>query len=144
MKSINESRKKRNEKQIDDFDVFGDIVARKLRGLRTHYAQCTVQHLINNLLYDGELGKYDSPPQPYHTRSNNNYVNESAALTSMSYSNPTSIQTVSGSSTNNSKYYHDESSSTSIISYSNPPCTQNVTAPTPELWEIGENENPFI
>jgi len=39
MKSINESRKERNEKKNDDFDAFGDIVARKVRGLRTHYAQ---------------------------------------------------------------------------------------------------------
>jgi len=62
IKSINESsRKESNEKKIDDFDAFGDIVARKLRSLRTHYAQCTIEHLINNLLYDGELGKYDVP-----------------------------------------------------------------------------------
>jgi len=33
MKSINESRKKRNEKKNDDFDAFGDIVARKIRNL---------------------------------------------------------------------------------------------------------------
>lgn len=65
VKSINESLKERNEKNNDDFDAFGDIVARKLRSLRTHYAQCTIQHSINNLLYDGELGKYDIPLQTF-------------------------------------------------------------------------------
>lgn len=95
MKSVNESRKKREEKPIDDFDVFGDLVARKLRGLRTRYAQCTIQHLINNLLYDGELGKYDIPPQTYDARSNyNNYSNASSSASIISYSNPPSIQNV--------------------------------------------------
>lgn len=51
--------------KIDDFDAFGDIVARKLHSLRTHYTRCTFQHLINNLLYDDELGKYDVPLQTF-------------------------------------------------------------------------------
>jgi len=127
MKSINESRKERNERKNDDFDAFGDIVARKVRGLRTHYAQCTIQHLINNLLYDGELGKYDVPPQTFQVPTNyNNYIDGSAASTS-------SNQTLAESSAIN--YYHDESSSASTIPYSNPPSIINVTETTPELWE---------
>jgi hypothetical protein len=43
-------------------------VARKLCHLGTRYAQCTVQHLINNLLYEAELGKYDEPPRKTHAR----------------------------------------------------------------------------
>ncbi|KAL5237746.1 hypothetical protein ACI65C_005156 [Semiaphis heraclei] len=58
MKSINESRKARNEKKNDDLDAFGDIVAR-------------------------ELGKYDVLPQTFQVPTNyNNYINGSAALTS--------------------------------------------------------------
>lgn len=107
MKSINESRKERNEKKNDDFDAFGDIVARKVRGLRTHYAQWTIQHLINNLLYDGELGKYDVPPHTFQVPTNyNNYIDGSAVSTS-------SNQTLSESSAIN--YCHDESSSASTI-----------------------------
>lgn len=130
MKSINESRKERNERKNDDFDAFGDIVARKVRGLRTHYAQCTIQHLINNLLYDGELGKYDVPPQTFQVPINssyyNNYIDGAAASTS-------SNQTLAESSAIN--YYNDESSSASTIPYSNPPSITNVTETTPELWE---------
>lgn len=130
MKSINESRKERNERKNDDFDAFGEIVARKVRGLRTHYAQCTIQHLINNLLYDGELGKYDVPPQTFQVPINssyyNNYIDGAAVSTS-------SNQTLAESSAIN--YYNDESSSASTIPYSNPPSITNVTETTPELWE---------
>jgi len=71
------------EKKNDDFDAFGDIVARKVRNLQTHYAQCTIQHLINNLLYDGELGKYDVPLQTFQVSTNyNNYIHGSVASTS--------------------------------------------------------------
>jgi hypothetical protein len=43
-------------------------VAHKLRHLRIQYAQCTVQHLINNLPYEAELGKYDEPPRKTHVQ----------------------------------------------------------------------------
>jgi hypothetical protein len=42
------------ENKPDDFNVFGDIVARQRRHLRARCVQCTVQHLINNLLYEAE------------------------------------------------------------------------------------------
>jgi len=64
MKSIQKSRMEREEKNLDEVDVmFGDLVSRKLRVLRTRYAQCAVQNLMSNLLYEGEMGKYDEPPQ---------------------------------------------------------------------------------
>ena len=131
MKSINESRTERS--QIDDFDAFGDVVARKVRGLRTHYAQCKIQHLINNLLYDDELGKYDFPPQTFEVPTNyNNYIGGSAAAST------SSIQTVTSAA--NGNYYHDESSSASTIPCSNPPSVQNLTDPTVEveLWVMEE------
>lgn len=61
IKSIQNDRGERAQIKADDFDVFGDLVARKLRGLSTRYAQCTVQNLIHNLLYEAEIGKYDVP-----------------------------------------------------------------------------------
>lgn len=51
-----------NTPERDDGQIFGEYVASKLRKLRTEYARNTVQHLINNILYDAFLGKYDSPP----------------------------------------------------------------------------------
>lgn len=126
MKSINESCKEQNEKKNYDFNAFGDIVARKVRGFQTHYAQCSIQHLINNLLYDGEVGKFDVPPQAFQVPTNyNNYTDGSAASTS-------SNQTFSQSSAID--YYHDESSSASTIPCSNPAIITNVTETTPELW----------
>ncbi|KAL4131019.1 hypothetical protein QTP88_008379 [Uroleucon formosanum] len=88
MKSINESRKERNERKNDDFDAFGGIVARKVRGLRTHYAQCTIQHLINNLLYDGELGNNQTLAE---SSAINYYDDESSSPSTIPYSNPPSI-----------------------------------------------------
>lgn len=61
MKSVDNSHQERENKIVDDFDVFGDIVARKLRRFRTRCAQITVQHLINNILYEAEMGRYDEP-----------------------------------------------------------------------------------
>lgn len=61
IKSFENNSRHRDKNNPDDFDVFGDLVARKLRNLNTRYAQCTLQHLINNLLYEGELGNYDEP-----------------------------------------------------------------------------------
>lgn len=51
-----------NSAEKDDCQIFGEYVASKIRRLRTEYAKNTVQHLINNILYDAFLGKYDSPP----------------------------------------------------------------------------------
>lgn len=61
IKSIDKDRQERRQAQPDDFDIFGEIVARKVRSLPTRYAHITLQHLINNLLYEGELGRYNEP-----------------------------------------------------------------------------------
>jgi hypothetical protein len=102
MKSIQKSRMEREQKNLDEFDVFGDLVARKLRVFRTRYAQCTVQNLISNLLYEGEMGKYDEPPQRnFYPLYDNYHGNISSASTSnVSYSNPPSVQEVLESTSN--------------------------------------------
>ncbi|KAL1489147.1 hypothetical protein ABEB36_014089 [Hypothenemus hampei] len=55
IKSVHHERQEHRDAQTDDFDLFGKIVARKIRNLPTRYARITLQHLINNLLYEGEL-----------------------------------------------------------------------------------------
>lgn len=49
----------------DEFFIFGEHIANKIRKLPSVHAQNTVQHLISNLLYEAELGKYN-----YRDRSN--------------------------------------------------------------------------
>ncbi|XP_066999018.1 uncharacterized protein [Anabrus simplex] len=49
------------KKERDNFDIFGELVAHKLRHLRTDYARTTVEHLISNILYEASMGKYDFP-----------------------------------------------------------------------------------
>lgn len=56
----------------DEFNIFGEHIANKIRKLPSTHAQNTIQHLISNLLYDAELGKYD-----YRERSNGNVSNSS-------------------------------------------------------------------
>lgn len=55
----------------DQFDVFGELVAHKIRNLDNRYAKTTVQHLINNLLYNAELGKYNSVSIPQSSQMSN-------------------------------------------------------------------------
>lgn len=56
MKQIYENRKER-----DEYDIFGEQVACKLRKLPTNHGKITAQHLINNILWESELGNYDYP-----------------------------------------------------------------------------------
>ncbi|XP_033149509.1 protein kinase 4 isoform X2 [Drosophila busckii] len=57
---------------VDEYGVFGEYVAITIRKLKTAKSKIVVKHLINNLLYEAELGKYDQgmpaskePPQLY-------------------------------------------------------------------------------
>jgi hypothetical protein len=60
----------RNKRDVDEYTLFGEQIAFKLRTLKTDYARITVQHHINNLIYEAQLGKYDHPQtqnQGYYT-----------------------------------------------------------------------------
>lgn len=58
LQSVNASRKTK-----DQYDIFGEYVASKIRNLKSDYAKATMQHEINNLLYFGDLGRYDNDVQ---------------------------------------------------------------------------------
>lgn len=49
----------------DEYQIYGEHVACKIRKLTTDYAKSTVQHIINNILYEAELGKYNYPVHHY-------------------------------------------------------------------------------
>lgn len=58
---------KRQDK--DEFAVFGEEVAIKLRKIPSPHARFMAQTIINNTLFEAEMGKYDGPiiqPQQYH------------------------------------------------------------------------------
>lgn len=57
MKKLFNERNDRNE-----YHIFGEQVGCKVSKLPTNYSKITVQHLINNILWEAELGKYDHPP----------------------------------------------------------------------------------
>lgn len=66
------SNSKPGNTPIDEYGVFGEYVAITIRKLKTSKAKIVVKHLINNLLYEAELGKYDQgipsckePPELY-------------------------------------------------------------------------------
>lgn len=55
----------------DLYTLFGEQVGMQIRGLPTAYSRKVVRQIINTVLFDAEMGKYDSPPstssQPYPT-----------------------------------------------------------------------------
>ncbi|KAM7358646.1 dpt-YFP repressor by overexpression [Cochliomyia hominivorax] len=68
----NNNNNNNNNNPIDEYGVFGEYVAITIRKLKTSKAKIVVKHLINNLLYEAELGKYDQgissckePPELY-------------------------------------------------------------------------------
>ncbi|XP_072392420.1 uncharacterized protein [Diabrotica undecimpunctata] len=50
---------KRAEK--DEFSLFGEQVAMKLRKIVAPFARFSVQNIINTVLFEAEMGKYDNP-----------------------------------------------------------------------------------
>jgi len=57
MKKLFNERNDRNE-----YHIFGEQVGCKVSKLSTNHAKITVQHLLNNILWETKLGKYDNPP----------------------------------------------------------------------------------
>ncbi|CAH1995893.1 unnamed protein product, partial [Acanthoscelides obtectus] len=60
MKSVFENRQVTTSRR-DEYDVFGEMVACNIRHLQTEHARVTVQHKINNLLYEARIGYYNYP-----------------------------------------------------------------------------------
>lgn len=53
LKSLYEKRDR------DEFSIYGEYVASKLRKISNYYVRSTAQHHINNILYTAEIGEYD-------------------------------------------------------------------------------------
>lgn len=49
-----------NKVEKDEYTLFGEQVALKIRKLTTPYAKFTVQNIINNTLFEAETGKFDN------------------------------------------------------------------------------------
>ncbi|KAK4882292.1 hypothetical protein RN001_005611 [Aquatica leii] len=58
MKSI-QSRKMQDR---DEFSAFGEQVAMKMRKLSSPHAKFAVQNVINCILFEAEMGRFDNPP----------------------------------------------------------------------------------
>lgn len=48
----------------DDWSIYGEHVGNKLRGY-SKQASSIVQHLMNNLLFEADMGKYDANPYQF-------------------------------------------------------------------------------
>lgn len=53
----------------DEYHIYGELVGHKIRSLSTDFAKLTAQQMINNILFDAQLGKYDYPSYPQYTPS---------------------------------------------------------------------------
>ncbi|XP_043263447.1 uncharacterized protein LOC122403782 [Colletes gigas] len=51
-----------NKKIKDEYDLYGEQVAIKIRKLQTPQSRAIVQHLINTTLFEAEMGKYNNFP----------------------------------------------------------------------------------
>lgn len=54
------------------------MIGKQLRNLKTHHTQSTVQYLINNIMYEAKLGKYDNPSSniPLYLHHSSNQIEE--------------------------------------------------------------------
>lgn len=127
--SLQKDRLERSHNKPDKFDIIGELVAQKLRSLPTPYAQCTVEHLIHNLLYDAEMGQYNEPRKPPVTQVQSQmeeFLRFPTGSSGSSYSNPLSVNTNLHSTQPNSKtqhFYANPSSTDTQHSYPNPSST---------------------
>jgi hypothetical protein len=49
---------KMNKESRDEYTLFGEVVASKIRKLPTAYERYLVQHKINTLLFEAEMGQF--------------------------------------------------------------------------------------
>ncbi|XP_077287979.1 uncharacterized protein LOC143912564 [Arctopsyche grandis] len=57
----------KNREAKDDFTVFGDVVGRELRKIKSDYAQTVIKSNIITLLFNAQLGKFDNPRSDHST-----------------------------------------------------------------------------
>lgn len=85
--ALNIMRSVQTEK--DEYTLFGQQVAIKLRKIASPHARFTIQNIINKALFDGEIGMYDIPQH----NNTNTQVLTSTAYPSYANSTPsTSLQ----------------------------------------------------
>jgi hypothetical protein len=58
----------------DEYDSFGEHVAFKIRKLNTNCAKEVVEHMINAILFEASIGKYDHPAVPFSALFSSNSV----------------------------------------------------------------------
>ncbi|KAB7503703.1 UNVERIFIED_CONTAM: hypothetical protein RMT77_010683 [Armadillidium vulgare] len=46
----------------DEHSVYGEHIGNEIRKMNYH-AQCTVKHMINDIIFDAQMGMYDNPQQ---------------------------------------------------------------------------------
>jgi len=60
-KKSRHAKLEKEKEQLDEIHSFGDMIGKQLRSLKTHHAQSTVQYLMNNIMYEAKMGRYDHP-----------------------------------------------------------------------------------
>nr|CAI5829116.1 unnamed protein product [Callosobruchus analis] len=140
--SLQKDRLERSRNKPDKFDIIGELVAQKLRCLPTPYAQSTVEHLIHNLLYDAEMGKYNNDPKKPQIsqvqRQMEEFLRLPTGFSGSSFSTPLSVKTNLHSTLRNFNPQHsypNPSSTDTQNSYPNPPSidTQNSYSNPPSI-----------
>lgn len=67
MKDISDRRQEK-----DEYSLLGDQIALKIRKLPTEYAKIIVQHKINTIIFDAQMGRYNHPPEAQSYRYSHN------------------------------------------------------------------------
>nr|CAH7739630.1 unnamed protein product [Callosobruchus chinensis] len=147
--SLQKDRLDRSRNKPDKFDIIGQLVAQKLRCLPTPYAQSTVEHLIHNLLYDAEMGKYNNDPKKPQIsqvqRQMEEFLRFPTGFSGSSYSTPLSVKTNLHSTLRNFNTQHsypNPSSTDTQNSYPNPSSTDTQNSyPNPSSTDT-QNSYP--
>lgn len=82
----------RSASVTDQYKAFGDQVGMRIRDLPSLNAKNMVKHLISNILFEAEMGKYDNPmsasyPQPFPVQNYNNVQQQFSVPMAPAYPN---------------------------------------------------------
>lgn len=125
---------------LDDWSIYGEHVGNKLRGY-SKKASSIVQHLINNLLFEADMGKYDANPyQLIQPSQHLFYQNSPSASTfsqhSFASSTPSHTPVPSLSTASDTPYY--DIPYDSVVS---PPTSNNIIIQSSEYMGSNVQEN---
>jgi len=120
----------------DDWSIYGQHVANKLRGY-SKQTSSIVQHLINNIIFEADMGKHDANPYQF-IQPSQHFSYQNSPLSSTSY-----FHTPQHSFTLSSHSHSPVPSLSTEIPYDSPSTSNNINIQASEYMGTTDQENHF-